>query len=177
MIASFDEFLSPDEPKKKKCKNTDMGCIDYAEYIAEKISGNRYIGKSRIDGSPIYYGTSGNAGTSGKQGTGGQVYSEPMIMSGLTEKQLLQSDDKYNWHIQNNQLVAELNNNWKQGIFNNGTWFNGNYGTDKQQTVQDNFGQWSKEHKTLKPFEKWMIGIGLGSLIISIVTVIVMVVI
>lgn len=157
MIASFDEFLSPDEPKKKKCKNTDMGCIDYAEYIAGKLSGCQYLGKSRIDGSPIYYGTSGNAGTSGKQG---QVYSEPMIMSVLTEKQ---------------------NNNWKQGTFNNetwfnGTWFNGNYGTDKQQTVQDNFGQWSKEHKTLKPFEKWMIGIGLGSLIISIVTVIVMVI-
>lgn len=141
MIASYEDFITPDE-KKNKC----TGNIDYARYIAQKISGG--------------FGTSGNHGTMGNQGTVG--FGEPLITSGLTET------------IIQEKQTPELNNNWNQGTFNNGTWFSANYGTDKQN-VHNDFGQWSKETHTLKPYEKWMIAIGIGGLVIGVVTIFVMI--
>jgi hypothetical protein len=74
-----------------------------------------------------------------------------LIVSGLTET--IQEKN-----IQNNQ---ELNRNWNQN----------------QKFSNNDFGQWTKnEKKSIKPYEKWTIGIGICSLIIGIVTIVVMLV-
>ena len=41
----------------------------------------------------------------------------------------------------------------------------------------DNFGSWTKNNNSSTTFQKWMIGLGLGSLIVGVISIIVMILI
>ena len=190
MISSYERFVENFEEPKPEKKNKGGGVkgsvpsINYNEYVAEQID-NQFLG----------YGTSGSQGMKGSSGTMGNSKYEWVGKSRISDKnlytdrnegkvfedgQLVQSDNQYNWYIRNGNLVAELKPH-QSGTFTNGQWFNGQWPTNNtvQQKPHDGFGDWTKDNskRPLHTFEKWMIGIGISSLIIGIVTVLVMVMI
>ena len=71
--------------------------------------------------------------------------------------------------------VVETKPQFQDGNFQNGNWYPGTFEQSNVLAIpQDNFGLWSKIKDKPSKVEKWMIGLGIGSLIIGIVTIIIM---
>jgi len=127
--------------------------IQYSEYIAEKV--NEQIGQ---------YSSSGI----------------PSITSGLTmtlENHLpnFNGDGEYlgKSRLDGGNLYRKDGN-----VYNDK---NTNFTTIENKTIDiphvDNFGSWTKNDNSSTTFQKWMIGLGLGSLIVGVISIIVMILI
>ena len=71
----------------------------------------------------------------------------------------------------------EIKPQFQDGNFQSGSWYPETFQQNSSVLAipQDTFGDWSKvKEKTVSRAEKWMIGLGIGSLIIGIITVLIM---
>ena len=132
---------------------------DYIEYVADFLNNG-----SGIAGS---YGSSGKSGTSGASGC-----VDPTLLHDVSAYQgNSTSSGRYvgKSRINGENLYLKEDKKPLETIYK------------KQQPQidnepKDNFGDWTKsDSKPLPLYEKWMIGIGIVSLIIGIITVVIMI--